>query len=142
MLIDTKLIAIANQNICCKISILHYYIYECKLHKNCFQSLVIFRLPISLKQIELDLSSESQNGCFKKTKHAKFFKKCTFLTPWYRHVCVSGGMKCSFFGKFRVLWFLETPVLRFTLLPQYRRTVPEYKSNAWTYNNDNIYWMK
>ena len=29
--------------------------------------------------------SESQNGCFKKTKHAKFFKKRTFLTPWYAH---------------------------------------------------------
>ena len=36
-----------------------------------------------------DLSSvirqkgESQNGCFKKTKHAKFSEKRTFLTPWY-----------------------------------------------------------
>ena len=25
----------------------------------------------------------SQNGCFKKTKHAKFSEKRTFLTPWY-----------------------------------------------------------
>ena len=25
---------------------------------------------------------ESQNGCFKKTKHAKFSEKRTFLTPW------------------------------------------------------------
>ena len=40
---------------------------------------------------------ESQNGCFKKTKHAKFSEKC------------------SFFGKFGVLCFLETPVLRFAL---------------------------
>ena len=24
---------------------------------------------------------ESQNGCFKKTKHEKFFEKGTFLTP-------------------------------------------------------------
>ena len=30
-------------------------------------------------------------------------------------------MACSFFGKFRVLCFLETPVLRFTFLPYYRR---------------------
>ena len=29
---------------------------------------------------------ESQNGCFKKTKHAKFSEKQTFLTPWYAHV--------------------------------------------------------
>ena len=26
---------------------------------------------------------ESQNGCFKKTKPAKFFEKWTFLTPWW-----------------------------------------------------------
>ena len=32
------------------------------------------------------------------------------------YVCVSGGKKCSFFGKFGELSFLETPVLRFTLL--------------------------
>ena len=34
---------------------------------------------------------------------------------------VSGGKKCSFFGKFGVLCFLETTVLRFTLLPDYRQ---------------------
>ena len=34
---------------------------------------------------------------------------------------VSGGKKCSFFGNFGVLCFLETPVLRFALLPYYRR---------------------
>ena len=79
---------------------------------------------------------ESQNECFKKTKHAKFSEKRTFLTPWYAHVrktnisyppdthmyvCVSGGKKCSFFKKLDVLYFLETPVLRFALLPYYRR---------------------
>ena len=32
----------------------------------------------------------------------------------------TGGKKCSFFKKFDVL-FLETPVLRFALLPYYRR---------------------
>ena len=37
-------------------------------------------------------------------------------------VCVSGGKKCSFFGKFGVLCFLETPVFRFALLPYYRRS--------------------
>ena len=66
---------------------------------------------------------KSQNGCFKKTKQAKFSEKQTFPTPWYTHthMCVSGGKKCSFFGKFGFLWFLETLVLRFTLLPYYRR---------------------
>ena len=30
--------------------------------------------------------SESQNECFKKTKHTKFSEKRTFVTPWYLHV--------------------------------------------------------
>ena len=34
---------------------------------------------------------------------------------------VSRGKKYSFFGKFGVLCFLETPILRFALLPYYRR---------------------
>ena len=29
---------------------------------------------------------ESQNGCFRKTKHAKFSKKRAFLNSWYAHV--------------------------------------------------------
>ena len=41
--------------------------------------------PISKCQKTLNLSvirqkGESQNGCFKKTKHAKFCEKRTFLT--------------------------------------------------------------
>ena len=59
--------------------------------------------------------SKYQNGCFKKTKHARFSEKQTFLTPWYAHI------RCSFFGKFGVLCFVETLVLRFALLPYYRR---------------------
>ena len=37
------------------------------------------------------------------------------------YVRVSVGKKCSFSGKFGVLCFLETPALRFALLPCYRR---------------------
>ena len=44
---------------------------------------------------------EPQNGCFKV----------------FSHVCVSEGKKCSIFGKFDVLCFLETTVVRFALLP-------------------------
>ena len=40
-------------------------------------------------------------------------------------VCVSGGKKCSFFGKFGVLCFLVMPVLRFVLLPYYRRIISQ-----------------
>ena len=31
---------------------------------------------------------ESQNGCLKKTKQAKFSKKRTLFTPWYAHVSI------------------------------------------------------
>ena len=44
---------------------------------------------------------------FKKAKHTKFSGKQTFLTPRP--------------PPFDVLCFLETPVLRFTILPYYRR---------------------
>ena len=60
---------------------------------------------------------QPENGCFKKTKQVKFSEKGTFFT----YVCVSGSKKCSFFGKFCVHCFLETPVLRFALLAYYRR---------------------
>ena len=46
---------------------------------------------------------ESQNGGNKKVKLCKFFVKQTFLTPWHPHL----------------FCFLETPVLRFALLPYY-----------------------
>ena len=54
---------------------------------------------------------QSQNRCYKKTKHAKFFEKRTFLTPWY--TCAYQGIKNVCFSK---TFFLITPVLRFTLL--------------------------
>ena len=55
---------------------------------------------------------ETHNGCFKKRKHAKFSKFSV-------RVRIRG--LCSFFRKFGVRCFLETPVLRFALLSYYRR---------------------
>ena len=72
---------------------------------------------LDLKWSVIRQKCESQNGCFKKTKHAKCSEKRTYL-------CVSGGKKCSFFGKFGMLCFLKTPVLRFALSPYYRRILP------------------
>ena len=63
------------------------------------------------------LKGESQNGCYKKTKYAKF-SKTLLPTDTYTCVCVSGSKKCSFFGKFGVL---VTPILRSVLLPYYQR---------------------
>ena len=51
------------------------------------------------------------------------FSKMEHLLPPDTHtnMHISGGKKCSFFGKFGVLCFLETPGLRFAFLPYYRR---------------------
>ena len=50
-----------------------------------------------------------------------------FLPPdTHMYVCVSGVKKCWFFGKFGVLRFHVTSVLRFALLFYYRRNVAAY----------------
>ena len=59
---------------------------------------------------------ESQSGGNRKQSTQNFPKNEHFLPP-DTHVCVSRGKKCSFFGKFAVLCFLVTSVLRFALLP-------------------------
>ena len=50
-----------------------------------------------------------------------FFPKNEHFLPLDTHtyVCVSGSMKCLFFGKFGVLCFLLTSVFRFSILPYY-----------------------
>ena len=59
-----------------------------------------------------------------ENKAFQIFRKIDISYPLIhrRFVCVSGG-NCSLFGKFDVLFFLETPVLRFALLPYYRRNI-------------------
>ena len=75
--------------------------------------------------------------------------KCKMTWSWVytiMYVCVSEGKKCSFFGKFGVLCFLEKLVLRFALLPYYPQlpkkssiTLPikkpglEYMINYWSH---------
>ena len=63
-------------------------------------------MPSELKEAKHQILSNKAKGqvCFNKTNY----------------VCLSGGKKCSFLGKFDVFCFLETPVLRFTLVPYYR----------------------
>ena len=68
---------------------------------------------------------------YKKTKQAKFSEKQHFLPPdTHRYVCVSRSKKCSFFGKFGLLCFLVTPVLRFALLPYCRRIAKRENRNT------------
>ena len=57
------------------------------------------------------------NGYFVARK--SFVAEAAFKEIQY--VCVSGGKKCSFSGKFGVLCFLEIPLLKFALLPYYRQ---------------------
>ena len=57
----------------------------------------------------------------KKYKLSLFIFVFKFTNSSY--VCVSEGKKCSFLGKFGVLCFLGTPVLRFALLLYYRRSL-------------------
>ena len=65
---------------------------------------------------------ESQMGVTRKKITPNFPKNEHFLTPdTHRHVHVTGGKQCSFFGKFGVLCFLVTPGLSLALLPYYRR---------------------
>ena len=54
------------------------------------------------------------------------------------HLCVSADKKCSFFGKFGILCFLETPMSRFNLLPYYRQLVMKQASEF--IENHELYW--
>ena len=57
-----------------------------------------------------------KTGVSKKRSTPNFPQNEHFLSP-DTHTYVSGGKKCSL----GVLRFIETPILRFTLLPYYRQ---------------------
>ena len=59
-----------------------------------------------------------------RKQHAKFSDKRTFLTPLKRTRAYAYHEIKNvrfFFGKFGVLCFLVTPVLRFAILPYYQQ---------------------
>ena len=61
---------------------------------------------------------------FQENKARQFFRKTNISYPLIcTRTCGTGGKKCSFFGKFGVLCYLETPVLRFAFLPYYRQII-------------------
>ena len=88
------------------------------LHSSFFvyeqHSITDWNLELSSLVIKINKKGESQNGCYKKTKKHQIFRKTNI--SYLLIVCVSGGKKCLFFGKFGKLCFLATPVLRFALL--------------------------
>ena len=58
----------------------------------------------------------------RKQNTPNFPKNEHFLPPdTHMYVCVSVGKKCSFFGKFGILCFLVTSVLKFAFLAYYGR---------------------
>ena len=46
---------------------------------------------------------ESQNGCFKKTKHAKFSEIWKFVSPWYAHARMYQRVRNICFSKNLIL---------------------------------------
>ena len=63
-----------------------------------------------------------KTGVSRKQSTPNFPKNKHLVTPdTHTQACVPGGKNYLFFGKFGVLCFLETPVLRFVLLPYYRQ---------------------
>ena len=75
---------------------------------------------------------------FQENKARQIFWKTNISYPLIRTCrwAYQGGKKCSFFGKFGVLCFLETPVLRFALMPYYRRI-----DLKWFENFEAVDWM-
>ena len=72
------------------IFLLRNFLKKCNISVQ-YTSVFFLRLsylaPVSLRYNSsvMRQKGESQNGCFKKTKNAKFSEKQTFLIPWYAH---------------------------------------------------------
>ena len=63
---------------------------------------------------------KSPNECYTTQRTPNFLENKYFSPPdTHTYVCVSGGKNCSFFGKFGMLYFFVTRVLRFALLTYY-----------------------
>ena len=70
----------------------------------CLSSLECFIVDLQLCQNHAAYfgnkeKKKSQNGCFKKPKHAKCSEKRTFLTTWYGHVRFSENLASLVFLK-------------------------------------------
>ena len=87
----------------------------------CSKSFFLDVVVLSLNSLIISKRANLKTVVSRKQSTPNFPKNEHFLPPdTHTYVCVSGGKKCSFFGKFGVLCFLETPVLRFVLLSYYR----------------------
>ena len=87
------------------------FVFNNKLHSFFIHifSTVLCKSPYSVWIKDNTMSAirqtgKSQNGCYKKTKRTKFSRKEHLPSDTHTYVCVTAGKKCSFFGKFGVLW--------------------------------------
>ena len=75
-------------------------------------------------------------GVLRKQSPPNYPKNEHFLPPdTHTYVRLSGGKKCSFYWKFGMLYFLETPCLRFARLPYYWRVDIWYFHQSMTLSN-------
>ena len=79
-------------------------------------------LPLNFKTSVIWQKDESQDGSNKKTKHAKFSEKPTFLTPWHLRVRIRGVRNVRFLENLACFVFLVPhSVLKFFLSLYYQR---------------------
>ena len=77
-----------------------------------FGTFVAIRNPLVLQFVGNKAKRQISKRVFQESKANKKFRKTNISYPLIRT-----STECLFFGNFGVLCFLETPVLRFTLLP-------------------------
>ena len=72
----------------CFFSFFSYLTHITYLHSNTYLPQIETHPFDHCKSSVIRQKGETQNGCFKKTKHVKFSEKQTFLPRWYAHVRV------------------------------------------------------
>ena len=88
--------------------------WQRELLKECNISYIMFRFKSSV----IRQKGESQNGCFKKTKHAKFPKNEHFLPPdTHTYECVSEGFVFRKIWRALFSWNTRFEIRPFALLP-------------------------
>ena len=103
------------------------------------------------------VANKTKGGVLKtgvsRNQNMPYFTKNEHFFPWYcTRACAYQGKKCSFFGKFDVLCFLVTRVLRFALLAllptmshgypvcKFELSIPQVEFNRTKLNICNIKW--
>ena len=96
-----------------------------------------------MKSSLIKQKGKSQNGVTRKRTPLIFPKNEYFWPPdTHTCVCLSGREKCLLFGKYGVLCFLVTAVLRLALLPYYRRSDIWLRENIKLFKSHSVFKKK